>query len=97
MITSYSPESWDLMNRGTDQDTGFACCHVRRVTRDAVTRATVWKLVRRPNGWYNVGQYLGGFTGFRPAPERNGVKLSGSRTDLTLRSFAEEGHGHAYA
>lgn len=97
MITSYSPETWDLMNRGTDSDTGLPCCHVRRVTRDAITRSTVWRLIRRPNGWYNVGQYIGSLGGYRPAPERYGVKLSGSRTDLTLFEFAERGYSTGWS
>lgn len=96
--TGIGTDRWDLMNRGTDSETGLPMCHVRRITFGVLRdNATVWKLVQRPNGWYNVGQFVYGVNGFRPTPEKNGVKLSGSRIDLTLRSFAETGHGNAYA
>lgn len=95
MITAYFNEKWDLMNRSTDSE-GRQMCHVRRVKDDGVC---VWRLVRYPNGWRNVGQLIPGVAqnGFRPTPERHGKLLSNSRTDLTLRSFAETGHGMAYA
>lgn len=97
MHSGYFPEKWDLMNRGIDPETGFPICHVRRQNLGAEKRATVWKLVQYPNGWRNVGQFLPGFPGFRPCLERKGVKLSNSRLDLILRSYAETSHGHAFA
>lgn len=97
MNTSHLPESWDLMNRGTDPVTGQPMCHVRRVKHEATDKVTVWRLVLYPNGWRNRGQFIPHFQGFRPTPERHGVKLSNSRIDLTLKSFAEHGHGVAYA
>lgn len=98
LITSYCPDKWDLMNRGTTDD-GLAMCHVRHTKLAAAKRTTVFRLVKRPNGWYNVGRYItlpGKPGGFVPTPEKKGVKLSGSRIDLTLRSLAETGHGNAY-
>lgn len=97
MITSNLPEAWNLMDRGIDRESGHEMCHVRRITFDGQKRATVWRLVKRTSrngivGWYNVGQFLPNFNGFRPAPERHGKKLSNSRTDLTLIDFAEQGY-----
>lgn len=95
MITTYHDEKWHLVSRGSED--GLPQAIVRRVSNG---RATTWKLIQRPNGWYNVGQWIhfsGRPSGFRACPERNGVKLSGSRTDLTLLSFAQEGYAHAYA
>lgn len=97
MITGYSPEQWDLQSRDIDPETGFDRCHVRKLFLDTTERVTVYRLVRFPDGWRNVGQFIPHFKGFRACPEKRGVKLSNSRLDLTLRSYAETGHGHAYA
>lgn len=96
LITGYHNEAWDLMGRGTDKDSGLPMCHVRRTVL-GTKRTTVWRLVQRPKGWYNVGQIVSTGNGFRPSPERLGKKLSNSRIDLTLLSFAQEGHPNAYA
>lgn len=95
LITGYENETWTLMNRGVDPASGQDMVHVRRVGIDA--RACVWRLVRYPNGWRNVGQYIGSLPGYRPTPEKRGKLLSNSRIDLTLRSFAESGHANLYA
>lgn len=98
-ITSYFPETWDLLSRGTTPD-GLPMCHVRHQKADVEGHTTVYRLVQRAKGWYNVGRLTtipGKPGGFIPAPERLGKKLSGSRMDLTLLSFAETGHGSAYA
>lgn len=99
LITGYHNETWDLMDRGQERDSNLPMCHVRRIVGD---EATVWRLVKRTSrngivGWYNVGQFIPHFHGFRRAPETNGKKLSTSRIDLTLLSFAEAGHANAYA
>lgn len=96
MATSYHPETWALLNRSVDPE-GREMCHVRRVILDQDSRNTVWRLVKYPNGWRNVGQFLPGFNSFRPTPERNGVKLSGSRTDTVLREFAEYGYSTGWS
>lgn len=97
-ITSFNPERWELQGRGIDPETGHECCYVRRTTLRPTPQVCTWRLVNYPGkGWRNVGQFLVHFKGFRRVPERYGVVLSGSRTDLTLLSFAESSHGNAYA
>lgn len=97
LITGYHSEDWSVLNRGVAKDhDGQPMCHVKRVKADG--RVIVFRLVRYPNGWRNVGQFIPShFDSFRPTPEKRGVKLSQSRIDRTLASFAETGHGNLFA
>lgn len=85
---SLVPERWGLLYRGRDPDTGYPMVLVAREKVDCAARLTVWKLVKRPNGWHNVGQWIsqGRWRGY---PEKNGVKLTDSRIDTALRTYAE--------
>lgn len=92
MTTSSSvQERWGVVGRGTDPDTGFPMCLVAREKWDTETRRTVFKLVKRSNGWHNTGQYISK-NRFRKSPEKNGAKLSTSRLDSVLRDYAEQGY-----
>lgn len=97
---SLVPERWEFLGHSVDDETGFPVAFVAREKVDPNRRLTVWKLMKRPNGWYNMGQWLS--TGTFRAHKFGGkvpkhcrpLKLSDSRIDNMLRSFAE--HGDSY-
>jgi hypothetical protein len=86
---SLVPERWGLVGTGYDED-GLPMVLVAREKTDYTDRWTIWRLVQRPNGWYNTGQYISSNL-FRRTPEPKGVKLSDSRIDNILRDFATQG------
>lgn len=79
------PERWELI--GKAEENGLKVVYVGRIKHDYMDRMTVWKLVKRARGWYSVGQWISQGR-WRSFPEKNGVKLSGSRTDRILLSYA---------
>lgn len=79
------PEDWSLLARSIED--GRNVCYVAREKHDVVDRLTVWKLVEYPNAWYSEGQWISKGV-YRRFPEKKGVKLSDSRIDQTLLSFA---------
>lgn len=81
------PERWELVGKGRDIETGLPMVLVAREKEDPRLRMTVWKLLKRPNGWYSVGQWISKGR-WRSFPETNGVKLSDSRIDQILLEFA---------
>lgn len=83
-----TPECWQLIGRGIDEETGLPMVFVGRETYDVTIRQTIWKLVKHSKGWSSVGQWISKGT-YRKFPETNGVKLSDSITDQTLLRFAE--------
>lgn len=86
---SLVPERWEAIGKGTDPESGLPMVFVAREKTDFERRLTVWKLVKRPNAWYSVGQWISQGR-WRRFPETNGVRLSDSRIDQILRSYANE-------
>lgn len=84
-------ERWDRVGEGIDADEGLPFVLVARIKNDGQERVTIWKLIERPNGWYNLGQYISANL-FRRYPEKKGVKLSDSRIDTILREYAMQGY-----
>lgn len=90
--TSQVPEAWEFVGRGKDPETDLPMVMVARQKYDGQhDRMTIWKLVQRTNGWYSVGQFISKGV-YRKFPETNGVKLSNSRIDQILLSFATKGY-----
>jgi hypothetical protein len=94
---SLVPERWEFLGWSVDDETGYRIAYVAREKTDFERRLTVWKLMKRPNGWYNMGQWLSTNTfrshafGGKVPKHCRPLKLSDSRIDFLLRSFAEHG------
>lgn len=84
-------ERWEKVGEGIDADEALPYVLVARIKNDGEQRVTIWKLIQRPNGWYNLGQYVSKGV-FRRYPERRGVKLTDSRIDCILRDYATQGY-----
>jgi hypothetical protein len=88
---SLVPEQWEVL--GTRTENGLRVAYIGRKKTDTEDRITVFKLVRRPKGWYNFGQWIsvGRFRLHHGSdPVTRPLKLSDSRTDRTLRTLAEQ-------
>lgn len=88
MTHSLVNENWELLERF--EENGNPACLVAREKRDFDSRLTVWKLVKIDGKWRSLAQWISKGQ-WRTFPEKNGVLLSTSVLDLTLRHFAESG------
>lgn len=83
------PERWALVGKGRDPETNLPMAWVAREKRDPTIRLTIWKLVYRRGIWYSRGMWISKGI-YRKFPEPNGVRLSDSITDQTLKRYADE-------
>jgi hypothetical protein len=90
ITTSAVPENWQLLAKGIDPTTGELVAHVgRRSFLGKSESVCIWRVVKRGENWYNVGQWITGLNGYRLSPEKNGRKLSCSQQHLAIISAAE--------
>ncbi len=79
------PERWALIGKG--RLGGLPMVQVAREKYDPKARLTIWKLVRKGDAWYAIGQWIS--IGRYREHERP-RKLSDSYTDQQLVKYAEQ-------
>lgn len=93
MLVSLVNEKWEYTAKGVED--GCPVVYVAREKYDYATRLTIFKLMKKNDVWYNVGQWIskGQFRthhfGSSDAKVRP-LRLSDSRIDVKLRKIAEE-------
>jgi len=84
-----TPETYTRLGKGTDPVSGMLVAYVAIERHEEITRTTIYKLEKRGDDWYNVGQFIS--TGnYRQSREPNGRKLSDSVMSQELIKHAEQ-------
>jgi len=85
-------EKWEYTAKGAED--GNPVVYVAREKYDSSTRLTIFKLMKKNDVWYNMGQWIskGQFRvhHFGASDELRPHRLSDSRIDTTLKKIAEE-------
>lgn len=82
-----TPTGFLRLAKGTDPVERLPVAYVAVERYDYKHRITVYKLIKRPKGWYNVGQFLS--LGYYRSVAGKGRKLSDSQLCQNLISVAE--------